>query len=266
MKMAVWLVNGWATKAHSIDGKTTSDVWATRCGQKIQARVGDKITENGIVISWELLNQSRMELCRKCFPASVEGVTRLLGEIAALQAKIDEARKVLSTPEGSSTIEYELGKIQRAKVILTSPSTPPPADNFAHVGDALELRITSQNEVLSVVDNTGATWTKVTDIDRATLDGLREKHRNLMGECAECYYMANLTRQNARENPEYTACSYPCDVIKALDLIAQGGEPAEITHTLICSECFGDRLECRNCDYETEIHGNCGRLLKPEGA
>ena len=53
---------------------------------------------------------------------------RLLGEIAALQAKIDEARKVLSTPEGSSTIEYELGKIQRAKVILTSPSIPPPAE------------------------------------------------------------------------------------------------------------------------------------------
>jgi hypothetical protein len=70
MSRTVWLSDGWATKAHSIDGKANSDMWATPCGQKIQVRKGNTVDERGIIISWDLLNPERMELCKKCFPGS----------------------------------------------------------------------------------------------------------------------------------------------------------------------------------------------------
>jgi len=50
---------------------------------------------------------------------------------------------------------------------------------------------------------------------------LRKKHRNLMGECFECYRMINAKRLDISQPPEYTNQSWPCDLIQVLDATEQ---------------------------------------------
>ena len=73
---AVWLATGWGGAAHSVDGSCDDDRWNTKCGRPIQERVEGRIVENGVVVSWGILNHSTVKLCGTCFRADDQGETR----------------------------------------------------------------------------------------------------------------------------------------------------------------------------------------------
>ena len=50
-------------------------------------------------------------------------------------------------------------------------------------------------------------------------DEIREKHRNLMGECVRCYSMINEERDDPYSPPEYSSASFPCWAIKYVDTL-----------------------------------------------